>query len=113
MSRQGGIARTMVIKQGIRRKVTKCKEMRVGVQRLVLVTPMEKLNEELQRNDRLEAEEEELADAVGRDEPSKELRGSKVPDWMEPTSEKRGRLGSVISFSAIQGLSLGLADLTA
>ena len=44
---------------------------------------------------------------------SKELRGLKVPDWMEPTSDKRGRVSSVMSFSAIQGLSLGWADITA
>ena len=88
----------MVIKQGIRGKVTKCKEMRVGVQRLVLVTPKEKLNEKLERNYRLEIEEEETADVVGSDEPSKELRWLKVPDWMEPTSDKRGRVNSVISF---------------
>ena len=105
--------RTVVVKLGIRGKDTKCKEMRVGVQRLVLVTPKEKLNKKLEGNYRLEIEEEETADVVGSDEPSKELRGLKVPEWMEPTSEKRGRLGSVISFSAIQGLSLGLADLTA
>ena len=103
----------MVVKQGIRGKVTKCKEMRVGVQRLVLVTPKEELNEKLEGNYRLEKEEEETADVVGSNEPSKELRGLKVPEWMEPTSDKRGRVNSVISFSAIQGLSLGLADITA
>ena len=83
----------------------------MGVQRLVLVTPKEKLSEKLKRNYRLE--EEETADVVGSNEPSKELRGLKVPEWMEPTSDKRGRVNSVISFSAIQGLSLGLADITA
>ena len=102
----------MIPHQGIRRKVTKCKKMRVGVQRLVLVTPKEKLNEKLERNYRLEIEEEETVDVVGGEEPSKELRGLKVPEWMEPTSDKRGRVNSVISFSAIQGLSLGLADIT-
>ena len=103
----------MVIKQGIRRKVTKFKEMKVGVQRQVLVTPKEKINEKLKRNYRLEKEEEETADIVGSNELSKELRGLKVPEWMQPTSDKRGRVNSVISFSAIQGLSLGLADITA
>ena len=112
-SRQGGIARTMVIKQGIRRKVTKFKEMKVGVQRQVLVTPKEKINEKLKRNYRLEKEEEETADIVGSNELSKELRGLKVPEWMQPTSDKRGRVNLVISYSAIQGLSLGLADTTA
>ena len=105
--------RTVVVKLGIRGKDIKCKEMRVGVQRLVLVTPMEKLNEELERNNRLEVEEKETTDVVGSDEPSKELRGLKVPEWMEPTSDKRGRVSSVMSFSAIQGLSLGWADITA
>ena len=55
--------RTVVVKLGIRGKDTECKEMRVGVQRLVLVTPMEKLNEKLKRNYRLEIEgESEFSD---------------------------------------------------
>ena len=110
-SRQGEIARTTVIRQGIRRKVIKYKEMRVGVQRQVLDTPKEELNEKLKRNYRLE--EEETEDVVGSNELSKGLRGLKIPEWMVPTSDKRRRVNLVISYSAIQGLSLGLAEITA
>ena len=84
----------------------------MGVQRLVLVTPMEKLNEKLKRNYRLE-KEEETADIVGSNELSNELRGLKVPEWIQPTTDKRERVNIVISYSAIQGLSLGLAEITA
>ena len=74
-------------------------------------TPKEELNEKLKRNYRLE--EEETEDIVGSSELSKGLRGLKIPEWMVPTSNKRGRVNIVISYSAIQGLSLGLAEITA
>ena len=102
------IVRSVVVKLGIRGKESKCREMRVGVQRLVLVTPKEELNNELLRNSLVE--EEMTEDDIGTHESSQsnELRNLQVPNWMKPTSERRSRVGSVMTTSAIQGLDIGL-----
>ena len=105
--KHGGIVRTVVVKLGTRGKETKCKEMRVGVQRLALVTPMEKLSEELEKNIR-EEERNIPTEAAGIQEGSRELRGLVVPNWMKPASASRSKMSSVISYAAVQGLNLGL-----
>ena len=103
--KQEGIVRSVVVKLGIRGKDTKCREMRVGVQRLVLVTPVEKLSEELGENNAVEQVKLPVKDTESI-KVTKELKDLEVPDWMKPSSSSRGRVTSVIGYSTIQGLNL-------
>ena len=77
----------------------------MGVQRLVLVTPVEKLSEELGENNAVEQVKLPVKDTESI-KVTKELKDLEVPDWMKPSSSSRGRVTSVIGYSTIQGLNL-------
>ena len=104
--KQQGIVRTVLVRLGIRGKETKCREMKVGVQRLVLVTPVEKVSEELVTNSNVE--EERVEDSDDRNKKSNEVESLQVPGWMKPKSTSRRGVGTVASYAAVQGLNLGL-----
>jgi hypothetical protein len=121
-----GIVRNVVVKLGRRGKDAVCKEMKVGVHRLALVTPVENVEKELATftNDDEDIDEQvsrkEVNDyeSIGEDdaevdEPesarvTNELKRLEVPGWMKPAGSKRSRLNSVINLSTLQGLKLGV-----
>ena len=121
---QDGIVRNVVVRLGKRGKDTSCKEMKVGVQRLVLVTPAERVSDEvsaegadnrgneatLQCEDvaQMISDEDVMNDVGGSENKSREVKNLKVPSWMVPSGSKRSNLNSVFSYSTIQGLNLGV-----
>lgn len=77
----------------------------MGVQRLVLVTPVEKVSDELVANSIVE--EERVEDSDDRNQ-SKEVENLQVPEWMKPKSSRRCKVNTVVSYAAVHGLNLGL-----
>ena len=90
------------------------------------MTPAEKVEEELSTftNDNEDIEEQvnkkegDDYESIGEDdvevdEPTSdkvtnELKRLQVPSWMKPAGSRRSRLNSVINFSTLQGLNLGV-----
>ena len=106
--------------------------MKVGIQRLALVTPAEKVQEELATfaddhdedavgayggvSDEVSEAVEVIGDEVlnrdveelGPKKTARELKTLEVPSWMKPTGNRRFSLNSIVSYSSLKGLNLGL-----
>ena len=120
MYEQEGIVRTVGVKIGARGTGWKCKEMTVGVQRLALVTPAEKVDEELAvhaspvnvNNDVVEKGGEVNEEVMEVEEEehvtSREIKNLEVPAWMRPVSASRSSCMSIVNHSALQGLNMEL-----
>ena len=122
MEEKEGIVRNVVVRLGLRGQDVVCREMRIGVQRLTLVTPVEKVDEETSDNiscqieeiehdiNYIDASDEEVKEVDDIDDlkSTRELRDLQVPSWMKPTGARRSSLNSVMSYSTLQGLNLGV-----
>ena len=92
--------------------------MEVGVQRLTLVTPAEKVQQEVssyggEATDVSVGDQAvNLSDLSSSSNAAKDFKDSrevinlKVPSWMKPSSDKRTQLNSIVSYATLQGLKL-------
>ena len=123
------VLRNVRVRIGVRGSQVKPKEMMVGVQRLTLVTPNEKLEDEILRSiddsgDKISvnkssdvindvpitnlSDDDEHDKSPQQTNKSREIRNLHVPNWMKPTNKARTRVNTVMNLSTYHGLKIGM-----